>query len=351
MGKSRAQQDFNLRPLTNSYLLKGIWPFIIFLYSCGAEDPTNSDDNNSDKNSGVLASTTQSQQSGLINIPISFSNSSGHISSFSLTGSASSYQINLSDCLSGYSNTVTEADAGGLKAYRYDRGCLAKLTEFTVSGVTYYPTAGDPFSTWQVGDTATFDEIGEPGTSPLKVKILSTIGDPITGLETISYGFADAIEGNNIDLLWTSVGSTQQLQSGVDTPPSFTIKSIELVDFNGSEAGQFKIVLECTSDIGATNACETVNFSDTDYMLIEDTFSSSMTITDADSAFTAGNSITLPDDRVAPGAMGTTNGGFVTVVLDGPADLAATPNMILLLRSYTASYQYFNIDVTVTTTF
>jgi hypothetical protein len=135
--------------------------------------------------------------------------------------------------------------------------------------------------------------------------------------------------------------------------PSYTVKSIEFVSFSGTEAGQFKFVMECTATIGITNTCVSVPFANVDYLLVQDTKGSNPTKAQLNAIFAAqiaaGNIpkvITVPADRVAPGALGTTNGGFQTVILTGPVPLATKPNMYLLLRSYGVSYKYFNIDVT-----
>jgi hypothetical protein len=124
---------------------------------------------------------------------------------------------------------------------------------------------------------------------------------------------------------------------------------VSFVGVTAGGAGQFDIILECTSDIGVTDTCEGVDFTDTTYKLVEDTYTSTMSIGDANALFPAGeSSITLPGDREAPGGT-TTNGGFATVTLDGPDEMANNPNMILILQAADTSYQYFNIDVSTLT--
>lgn len=322
---------------------------------CGAKDSDTAEEGDDDEPRGhvtVIAAPTGSdgKTGTLTKIPVGIA--SAFTESFSLTQVADAYTVQLTSCLSGYSATVTEANTDGLEVYTYDRECLAKLTQFVVGGVTYLPTAGDPFTTWQAGDVATFDESGEPGTAPLRVIIQETLGDPVTGTESIQFGLANLEEGNQRGILWSTVGaSAKHLNSG-NAEPWFTIRSIELAGQAVSEAGEFRFVLECQSDIGITNDCETVAFADIDYHLVEDTYGSAPTSADCDAIFLdPATTITLPDDRIAPGDAGTTFGGFQTAVLTGPVDLLAKPHMLLVLRSYGASYQYFNVDVTVSASY
>src|SRR5690606_34697779 len=141
-----------------------------------------------------------------ISIPTRLENASGTF--LALTDPADDFVIELVDCLSGHSATVTKANVAGLEVYRYDRECLAKLNEFTYGGKVYKPTATDPFTTWQAGDTALFDEDGEPGTNPLQVIVLSTLSDPVSGTDVISYGFSEIATGQAREILWTTVGAS-----------------------------------------------------------------------------------------------------------------------------------------------
>ena len=90
-------------------------------------------------------------------------------------------------------------------------------------------------------------------------------------------------------------------------------------------------------------------------MLVTDTWSSSPTVTELETAFTGSSPIATGDIHNA--ATTTVNGGFKTPdtgesnVLTGPNAMHNNPNMIVILRSedpVTAgeySWQYFNFDV------
>jgi hypothetical protein len=342
-----------LKPRASLMLRMGLFTSSLsLLINCGADEKKTEQPN---QDSTTIIISGNGQGSKKINIPVSLAPAvSSAQPTLNLVASATAYSLDLTGCLSGYTATVTEANLDGLEVYKNDRSCLAKLTQFTVNGTTYFPTAADPFTTWANGDTAIFDEVGEPGTTPLKVIVTSTLNSPISGTESISYGFSENIAGGDQSILWSTMDAGTKITVAANTPPSYQIYSVELVDLEvaagpNKGSGQFKFKMECNSDIALTSTCETVDFSDLDYKLVEDTYSSTLTQGEADTIFSsAGSTITEPADRIAPATEGTTNGGFVTSTLYGPKTLALKPNMILIIRSYSKSYQYFNVDVTIT---
>jgi hypothetical protein len=262
---------------------------------------------------------------------------------FSLVA-ATAYDISLDSCASGYTSTANEASSA-LEAYKFDRGCKAKLTSFEVGGFTLIPTAGDPFTTWVAGDTATFDEAGEPGTNAVLVRVVSTLADPIAGTEAIVYEFSEIDQGADEGILEATVGDSHSMTVASQPPPSFTIHSVLFVGVTAGGAGQFEFILECTSSIGVTDDCEGVDMADITYKLVEDTYAGTLDLADANALFPAGETaVAMPADREAPGGT-TVNGGFATVTLDGPVTLVGKPNMIFIMQAADTSYQYFNVDV------
>jgi hypothetical protein len=156
----------------------------------------------------------------------------------------------------------------------------------------------------------------------MTVSVISQLADPVAGTEAIVYQFSELVKGADETILEATLGAAHTLTAASQDPPSFTIHTVSFVGVTAGGAGQFDIILECTSDIGVTDTCEGVDFTDTTYKLVEDTYTSTMSIGDANALFPAGeSSITLPGDREAPGGT-TTNGGFATVTLDGPDEMA-----------------------------
>lgn len=293
-----------------------------------------------------IAGTGSSLPRPRLKIPISIDVAAD--SGLQLT-SATAFTITLAGCASGYTATVTQANADGLEVYEHDRNCLAKLTQFTWNGTVYYPTASDPFTSWQVGDIARFDETGEPGAAPLYVGVSAALQTPVTASDQIRYSVLDNDSGATRSLLAGTIGTSGSIPVNPQPAPSFNVKSIELVGLDAAtEGAKLVIILECTSSIGISNTCASVDLATIDYKIVSDTYGGTLDQSQADAIFsTAGTSVSLPDDRIAPGDSGTTNGGFRTVTLTGPANFASNPNTLLVLRSGSTSYQYFNIDFAV----
>ena len=291
---------------------------------------------------GGTGGVVSASNSNLVTIPVEFSLRAGGLN---LLAPADHFTISLEGCATGYTSTANELSVT-LQAYKFDRGCKAKLTTFEYNSHVYVPTSGHPFTTWATNDTAIYDEANEAGTYAVNVKIMSQLDDPISGNEAVVYQFSELIKGTDNTLLEASVGASHNLTVGSQPPPSFTMFSSALVDINAQGGGQFEFVLQCTGNIGVTNVCAGVDLSTIQYKLVEDTFTAdTLLIGDATTLFsTAGTSITLPGDRSPPGGV-TTNGGFTTVTLDGPDLMASHRHMIFIMQANGASYQYFNVDV------
>jgi hypothetical protein len=339
-------QEFSRRNLAALVCLAAACPSVV---SCSDEaDPESDSEEEASPSRGSvpIAGTGGSLPRPRLKVPVAIDGAAD--SGLHLT-SATAYTITLAGCASGYTATVTEANADGLEVYEHDRNCLAKLTQFTWNGTVYYPTAGDPFTSWQVGDIARFDETGEPGTAPLYVGVSATLQTPVTSSDQIRYSVLDNDSGATRKLLAGTIGTSGNIPVDPQPAPSFNIESIELVGLDAAtEAAKLVIILECTASIGISNTCASVDLATIDYKLVSDTYGGSLNQSQADAIFaTAGTSVSLPGDRIAPGDFGTANGGFRTATLTGPANLASNPNTLLVLRSSATSYQYFNIDFAV----
>lgn len=274
--------------------------------------------------------------------------------SLDLAGVATSYSISLVSCLSGLTSTINQ-NTSSIKVYKYDQNCLAKLTSFTYNGRTYEPSTGDPFTTWQQGDEAIFEDTLDSNNT-LYVKIASTLQSPVVGNETIEYIFADTRTGTSVNgLISTSFSTGTDLIGGSQAASSFTIYQSEFVGLGSSNEGQFQFILECTVDV-SSSTCDQVDMADMEYMLVEDTYSGSPSHSQAETLFSSGGTtIDTGNDVLATNEGGTTHGGFITKsgasVLQGPVDLVSKPNLILFLKvvgSSDNSYQYFQVDVTLT---
>ncbi len=167
----------------------GEWVSVLFLLamltiSCSANQDESSDHDTKYGRDFVPATGgfSSTDRQSTFTIPISIRDSER----FSLISGVTAFQLSLESCLSGYSATVTEANDGGIEAYK-DDSCTAKLTQFTYQGLDYFMTTTDPFVNWQEGETAIFDETGEPGNNEVEVYIDSTISDPLAETDVIMF--------------------------------------------------------------------------------------------------------------------------------------------------------------------
>ncbi|MFK7826958.1 MAG: hypothetical protein AB8G05_22640 [Oligoflexales bacterium] len=333
--------------------------FFLALAACGTEpDKDRVTDTGSPSNeNNPQADGTQEDNaddfSFMVSIPIKINNELNIIvsdNSLSLTGNASAYSITVDSCISGLSATINQSSAS-VNVYKYDRDCLAKLTTFAYDGATYTPSSSDPFTTWQAGDEAVFENTIDSN-DLMFVSLVSTLSSPVIGFETISYSFSSTLEGTSSSgILQATLGAGSDLIDGAQSAPPFSIYEMRFTGITSQNEGEFEFTFECDVSIVGTD-CNGVDLSNITYILVEDTYSSAPSHANAESAFSGGStSIDTSSEKLATGEGGTTNGGFVTKsgasVLVGPQTLTTKPNMIVFLKAagVTNSYRYFNVDI------
>jgi hypothetical protein len=296
-----------------------------------------------------------SSGSSLVTIPVSV-----EYGQFGLLGTpATAYSVSLTGCLSGYTATVNQTSVDGVEVYKDDRNCLAKLTSFTVGGATYTNThtGAVDFTTWLANDMATF---ASSSGALIRVKVVSQLASPIASTEAVSYNFSELLKGGDTTYLESDVSDAHSITVESQEAPLFDVVAANFVGMHDtSGAAQFTFKLECVDDptaspptsvamnsgSGPDTLCGANDLQDITYKLVKDTYSSTLSITNAEAIFsTAGTSVTLPNAQYQDSG---TNEGFNTVTLDGPGGLGTAGNehMILILKAG-ISYTYFNIDVT-----
>ena len=265
----------------------------------------------------------------------------------SLIGAATSYSIDLDGCLSGFTSTATEL-SNSMNVYKFDTGCLGKLTQFEIDGKTYSAAAvgSTDFSTWAVADIATFANVLDSGDT-MRVEVMSQLQSPVVTSDVITYEFAQ-IDSTATEVVATSItGDGHVLTVNGNAAPSFGISEVVMAGMGAAGEGLFTFKLTCSVAL-AGNLCKDVDMVDVAYKLIEDTYSSTLSYAQADAEMGVGISdVTLPGDAHADG-----NGGFNTVSLAGPVTIFSKPNLILIVAVKNGggtpiAYQYFNVDVTV----
>ena len=213
-------------------------------------------------------------------VPIELS--SGRLS---LIATPSSYAISLSGCDSSFASTATEA-SNLLEVYKDDTNCLAKLDSFNFNGKNFVPSIGDPFTTWQNGDTATFEDSSDSGNT-LRLKLTNTLSNPVEVGDTVSYEISEIEMETGTSLLGVTSGTSAAVISAASDPPSFTLKTVELVGVSAGKGGVFTFTLECTAN-QALDTCVGVDLTDLSYILVEDSYSSAPSLVQLNSIFSGG---------------------------------------------------------------
>jgi hypothetical protein len=263
---------------------------------------------------------------------------------------AASFRMALDGCASGLA--YPEITTATIAVYKDDTGCKVKLLSFVLNGVNWVPSVEGPFSTWATGDTAQFVNQADSSMTS-KVVLQSQLNDPISGSESVAYAFTQSLAGGDGAIGTNSVAAGHGLSVSGQDAPQFTLKAISWAGMSPAGAGQFVFTLEClvaVSGEGASELCSGLSLNDIKYKLVKDTYGGTLSLAQAAEIFAAGGENTIAaGDRLALGAGGTTNGGFVTAsgdaVLTGPQQMHANPNMLLVVQAANVSYRYFNIDV------
>lgn len=270
-------------------------------------------------------------------VPITIPVNMVDVSSFSLAP-ATNFEMTMDSCVSGHTATADET-TGSLDVYKFDQGCLAKLTSFTSAGITYDNVSAGAvdFTTWLAGDTATFSD----GTNTIAVTVVAQLDSPISGTEPITYSFTTAEAGTGDTIADTTVGDSHVITVAGDDAPDVEIISHAFVGMTALGAGQFDFEFECQAAI-AGNDCSGQDMTTYEWAL-----------EDANSFATPGvpslaelDALTMDATVGAVDGANGTNGGIDAPTLDGPDAMHTNPNMVLIVKSG-ASYKYFTVDVTV----
>ena len=257
---------------------------------------------------------------------------------------ATKFNISLGACASGYTAEANETKAA-LNVYRFDRGCLAKLTSLEYGGIVYLPSAGVPFTTWLPGDSAIFTD---GGSNSIRVTVAAQLSNPVGTLDTVAYSFTEIAQGTDQVLEKNVVGSGKTMSVEGQAAPSFQVKSLSFTGITVAGAGQFSFSLECTQALtgsGVDSICKDLKLSQLKYILVKDTYSGTLNSTQAAALFASGSSSIALSEVRAAGSGGMANGGFASQTLVGPDQMHLNPNMILVIEGAAASYLYFNVDV------
>jgi hypothetical protein len=263
---------------------------------------------------------------------------------------AASFTMAVEGCASGYSSSVTETSSS-IAVYKYDTGCLAKLTSVTLDGVEYTPSADQSFQTWLAGDTARFDDVSGSGKS-VKFQVLNQLDSPIPGTAPthgVEYAYSTIEQGADQDCTGDCIGNNYSATVSGVAAPGFDVSAFMYVDMMSDGSGMFQFKLQCQEDLVGTGAdanCKSAPLSGLRYKLVQDTFNGVITAAEAASLIQSGAESIDAGEVIDAGTDSSMSfGGFATKVLKGPASLHLNPNMIFILETGATSYKFWNVDV------
>ncbi len=261
---------------------------------------------------------------------------------------ATSYNMSLVGCASGLTVASITQSNPNVDVYKFDQGCLIQLNSFVLNGITYAPSVGDPFTSWALGDIATFEQSGVP-TNNFTVVVGSQLNNPITGTEAVSYTFTQLAKGTDESIAKSVVGDSHALSVSGQDAPTLDIKGVTMTGMTAQGAGQFTFRLECDSALTGVSPnfiCGTTGLTSMKYRLVADTYGSVLTAAQAAAIFTGTEPTIAAGDLFANA--GPVNGGFNTQTLTGPDAMHTNSNMLFLVQA-AGSYKYFNVDVSTLT--
>jgi len=165
---------------------------------------------------------------------------------------ASTFEIDIAGCASGYIDTLTQNDPtpNAIDLYISDKDCVAKLNKFTSNGVLY---TRDPGYT---GDFHAGSDINfMNGSLVLQVKVVSQLtigGIKDDGSEAIRYSFTQT----NVEQIDSAISAAEIIAGGSITvsgeeAPKFTMKSHAYKKLSSDGKPQFQFKLDCTTGMVA----------------------------------------------------------------------------------------------------
>lgn len=271
---------------------------------------------------------------------------------------ASAYKLTLAGCASGYNNggaQYTEAVAN-INLYQNDQGCLLKLDQFTVNGITYVPKAGSTFTTFLPPEVAVYENTLDAA-DIINVSVVTQLNSPITaGPETVSYAFTKVQAGNDTNGSVVDVSDAHNVSISGVPAPNFKIKSAALQATNAitaSGAGLFDIQVECNVAIAASSCSGQDMFSagayKMSYVLVDTDSIATFDAAGLEAKFGGADESTIVIGNVRAEDPGVDNGGFNISGKQGPDQIHLNPGMTLIIRvddNGAKSYTHFDINVT-----
>lgn len=282
-------------------------------------------------------------------VSISLQSASG---GFQLTQPTSDeYIINITNCASGYTTTVTSTAAAPITSvplYTGDGGCDAELEEFAWDGITYTKSGGGTL----VSGSALFTD---GGTNKLYVTVATALDATIGPSSEALFVISESKAGEDYAI------------SGYSTSAPLTITAVEAPELEIPAGGitlasidadngvaTFTVNLQCRNILSpSASSCQTDGgqdqlFSNMKVKLAKDTYGGVLDYAAASTVMASGTTSVKDPDHLSTAAPITTE-GFV-LSLAGPGQLYFNKNMLLVVEysepgTSFKSFRYFNVDI------
>lgn len=261
-------------------------------------------------------------------------------------------------CASGNVQNFNEASRS-LRLHLHDRGCLAKVSEFSMNGRRYL--LADPDAPFAAGDLVPFrTEHGES----LSLYVYRQLGNSLGSSDSVRFAVG-SIESDSKawSLLGFALGLWRRIGDGIGAigSPNFTMINVKVLDLVESrQAFAIQIEFECARRLRQAEdlkriRCGLTRLQDLEIVLRADTYRDEPCdqISPCRCARLFDGSapirrVQLGSDIVRPGT-GSKNGGFLTsndprYRLITPALTHKTPELMVALRS-PLGYEFFNLDM------
>ena len=231
---------------------------------------------------------------------------------------ADSYAADITDCLSGYTKALTEADAS-INVQDGDFNCEFQLSSLVYGGETF-TFSGDNWAA-----SSSFDKTGSSGTL-MNFTIVSQIDSPVSGAQSVTIIFGAAEEGS-------SQAAAADISTGISIVGAddlgLSVSAFDVLVDATDGAGRFYFDLECDAAMVGADAAATCNDEVLEGLAVRiaaDTYGASLTLDECRS-HANGTGTTVGD---ASGSVGS-NGGLDIDALKGPAALYTPANANLLM--------------------
>ena len=299
------------------------------IYGCGRQDSSQSAPTLGDEASGG---------EGWVDVVVNIDNPDDNQGASLSLASADSYAAEITDCLSGYQKSLTEADTS-VNVQDGDFNCEFKLTSLIYNTETFSFTGSENWAA-----SSSFDKTGSAGTI-MNFAVVSQVASPVSGAQSVTIIFGAAEEG-------ASQAAAADIATGIsvtgvdDLGLSVDVFDV-LVDATDG-AGRFYFDLECSNAIAGSGASATCNGETIEVLAVRialDTYGPNLTL---DECRNHANGTGSTNGSTAAGI--GTNGGLDIDALKGPAALFTPANASLLMAvagpNNDSGCKYWRVSIT-----